>query len=77
MNDTGRLYPGARYGPGHRHLQGRHTLYRHEAFRRLSVARRGAVMGCSCDSNQPCRHTSLAYSLDGPAHRSEPQWQRR
>ena len=69
--------PRARHGPSHRHLQGRHSLYRHEAFRRLSGSRWCAVMGCDLDGNQPCRHTSLAYSLDEPAHRSQPQWRRR
>jgi hypothetical protein len=43
----------------------------------LSGSWRRAVVGCSIDGDQPCLHTSLAHGLDGPAHRSQPQWRHR
>jgi hypothetical protein len=74
---AGLFLPTCAIHASHRHLQGRYSLHRHEAVRRLSGSRWCAVMGCDLDGNQPCRHTSLAYSLDEPAHRSQPRWRRR
>jgi hypothetical protein len=64
----------AKHSYGHRHLQGRHRVYRRKAIGRLSGSWRGPGVGRGVNGNQPCRDTSTSHVLYKPPRRSEPRW---